>query len=358
MKKGTKIIVGMSGGVDSSLTAMLLKQDYDVVGIVLKLHNTLFKGLDMQACANAKALKRAEKAAEEIGIPLHEVDCSEDFLNKTLKKCWNSFEKGQTPNPCHICNATVKFRGLLQAAKKFSAKNIATGHYARIIFDNKKRPILRRGVDIEKDQTYFLSGLSPEILGHTLFPLGEMTKNDVRKLATLNSLSSVKLRESQDLCFTGPEGHFSNTLCEKFNGKRISGVFVDESGIVLGKHDGIHQYTIGQRRGLGFATGTRVKIISIDPSSGVIIVSDKKEAACSEHCIATPFQWSRDPLEQGDVVMAQVRYRQTPAEAVITRMDKESISISFSKPVFGVTPGQILVLYKDDCVLGSGIISR
>jgi len=358
MKKGGKVIVGMSGGVDSSLTAVLLKQNYDVVGVILKLHNKPLDGFDTQDCGNIQSLERAEKAAEEVAIPLHVIDCSNEFLNNTLKRCWKAFERGTTPNPCHICNATVKFTELLKAAEEFGAEKIATGHYSRIFFDNENRPVLKRGIDIGKDQSYFLSGLSAEILSRTLFPLGKMQKDEVRKLAALHGLSSVKLKESQDLCFTGPEGHFSNALYEKFNGRRIPGFFVDKSGTVLGRHDGIHQYTIGQRRGLGFATGTRVKITSIDPASGVIVVSDKKEAACSKNCIAAPFQWSRDSLKSGDNVMAQVRYRQPPAEAVITQADEQSISISFKKPVFGITPGQVLVLYKDDCVLGSGVITR
>ena len=358
MKKEAKVVVGMSGGVDSSLTAMLLKQEYQVIGATLKLHGISLTNSNMQACGNEQALDRAKKTAEELDIPLHVIDCSEKFLNKTLKQCWKSFEEGNTPNPCHICNAAVKFTELLKTADKFGAAKIATGHYARIISDNKKRPILKRGIDLNKDQSYFLSGLSSEILSRTLFPLGEMKKDEVRKLADFHNLSSVKLKESQDLCFTGPEGHFSNALFNKFKGRSVPGVFVDENGTILGRHDGIHQYTIGQRRGLGFATGSRVKIISIDPCSGVIVVSNKKEAACSRNCKATSFKWSREPMKPGGAVIAQVRYRQTPAEAVITEVDEQSISISFDKPVFGVTPGQVLVLYKDDCIQGSGVISR
>lgn len=358
MKRKSNIIVGMSGGVDSSLTAMLLKQKYKVVGVILKLHNNMVDGFTTQACGNEKALDRAKKAAEEVNVPLHVIDCSECFFNKTLKTCWIAFEQGNTPNPCHICNSVVKFTELLKAADKFGAKKIATGHYAQISSDQKNRPVLKRGADTNKDQSYFLSGLSQEILSRTMFPLGGMRKEEVRKLADLYNLSSVKLKESQDLCFTGPEGHFSNALFNRFSGKRISGVFLNESGTVLGRHNGIHQYTIGQRRGLGFATGSRVKIISINPSNGIIVVSDKKEAACSETCRATSFKWSREPMNSGDTVTAQVRYRQTPTEAVITHTERESISISFDKPVFGVTPGQVLVLYKDNCVQGSGIISR
>lgn len=348
----------MSGGVDSSLTAMLLKQDYDVLGVVLKLHDNPLDGFDTQACENMTTLDRAKRAAEEIEIPLHVLECSGVFLNNTLKRCWAAFEQGDTPNPCHICNATVKFPSLLKAAEEFGADKIATGHYARIIFDEKGRAILKRGVDFNKDQSYFLSGLSSEILSRILLPLGGLKKEMVRKLAERHDLSSVKLKESQDLCFAGQEGHFSNALFKKFNGKRIAGVFVDEKGVVLGRHDGIHQYTIGQRRGLGFATGSRVKIISIDPTGGVIVVSDKQEAACNKNCTAAPFQWSLDALQPGDTIMAQVRYRQTPVGAVITHADEQSISINFEEPVFGVTPGQILVLYRDDCVQGSGVITR
>lgn len=358
MKSKPLVVVGMSGGVDSSLTALLLKEDYEVRGVTLKLRNAAPDASSTRSCGNAKAIDRAQRAADEIGVPLHIVDCSDKFQGSILEKCWRSFESGCTPNPCHICNASVKFVELLSAAGKLGAEKIATGHYARIVFDEHMQPVLKRGVDTGKDQSYFLSGLSSEILSHTLFPLGTMLKKDVKALAEKHGLTSSELKESQDLCFHGPEGHFSNALRELFSGKAVPGIFVDEAGNTLGTHTGIHQYTIGQRRGLGFATGKRVKIVQIDPQNGTIVVSAKKEAARSEYCKAAPFTWSRQPLQPGEQVMGQVRYRQSAVEATILLSDNNSLEVRFSRPVFGVTPGQVLVLYKEDSVLGSGVISR
>jgi len=357
--KNKKIAVGLSGGVDSTLTALLLQQQgFEVMGVTLKLHDRGATDTTGKACGGNQSTLRAQKSADELGIPLHVIACCQKFESRVLKKSWEAFETGSTPNPCFICNTTVKFAELLNTARTLGADQIATGHYARIEFDSWQNPVLKRGLDTNKDQSYFLSGLSPEVLNQTLFPLGSMQKNDVKKLASTYGLSSSTLKESQDLCFAGPEGHFSNALCSRFSGKSTPGVFMDVSGKQLGTHNGIHQYTIGQRRGLGFATGERVKIISINPDSGVIVVSGGKEAACTLQCRAVQFNWSREPLECGERAMAQVRYRQTAVEAVIENNDHNSLQLRFTTPVFGVSPGQLIVLYKDDCVLGCGTITR
>lgn len=354
-----KIIIGLSGGVDSTLTALLLQQQgFDVIGVTLKLHEKNTIGTDGKSCGGNLSAIRAQVSADELGIPLHVINRCEQFEERILEKCWKAFEIGTTPNPCYACNATIKFVELFKTAQSLGAEQIATGHYARIEFDALKRPVLKRGLDPNKDQSYFLSGVSPEILSRTLFPLGAMQKSDVKKLASQYGLSSSTLKESQDLCFAAPEGHFSNALCDRYSGKSISGIFVDEDGTQLGTHQGLHQYTIGQRRGLGFATGERVKIISIDPETGVIVVSGRKEAACFSRCKADPFTWCRTPLKQGEILMAQVRYRQPAVKATIEQIDLNSLQVSFEKPVFGVSPGQLLVLYQDDCVVGHGTIVR
>ena len=356
--KNKKIIVGLSGGVDSTLTALLLKkQGFDVIAVTLKLHENNKTETKDGICGGNESILRAQTSADELKVPLHVIDCRQKFENRILKKSWQAFETGSTPNPCYECNATVKFVELLNTAQTLGVEKIATGHYARIESDSQQRPVLRRGLDTNKDQSYFLSGISSEILSHTLFPLGSMQKIDVKKLATSHGLSCSTLSESQDLCFAAPNGHFSNMLCDRFEGKSTPGVFIDESGKQLGTHNGIHQYTIGQRRGLGLATGERVKIIDINPHSGVIVVSGNKEAACFFQCRTDPFCWCREPLKQGDLAMAQVRYRQTAVEAVIVE-NTSALQVRFATPVFGVSPGQLLVLYKDDCVLGSGAISR
>ncbi|MDA3923175.1 MAG: tRNA 2-thiouridine(34) synthase MnmA, partial [Kiritimatiellae bacterium] len=205
MKK-EKIIIGLSGGVDSTLTALLLqKMGFDVIGVILKLHKSNKSGIDESACGGNQSIMSAQISADELGIPLHIVDCSKKFENRILKRCWKIFESGATPNPCYSCNALVKFVELLNTARCFNAEKIATGHYARIDFDTQERPVLKRGLDKNKDQSYFLSGLPPSILKHTLFPLGSMQKEDVKRAAKKQGLSSSTLKESQDLCFAGPE---------------------------------------------------------------------------------------------------------------------------------------------------------
>ena len=356
--KNKKIIVGLSGGVDSTLTALLLKQQgFDVIAVTLKLHANNTTETNGIKCGGSEFTQRAQRSADELGIPFHVIDCRQKFEKRILEKSWQAFETGNTPNPCYMCNATVKFVELLNTARTLGAEEIATGHYARIEFDSQQRPVLKRGLDTNKDQSYFLSGISSEILNRTLFPLGSMQKSDVKKLVASHGLSCSTLRESQDLCFAAPNGHFSNMLCKHFSGISTPGIFIDESGKQLGIHNGIHQYTIGQRRGLGFATGERVKIININPHSGVIVVSGNKDAACFLQCRANPFYWSREPLTCGELAMAQVRYRQAAVESVIEE-NTSALQVRFATPVFGVSPGQLLVLYKDDCVIGSGTISR
>jgi tRNA-uridine 2-sulfurtransferase len=358
MRNREKIIIGMSGGVDSSLAAMLLKTDYEVVGVTLNFTDRARPEPEARACGNALAVERAGRSAAEAGIELLVVDCSARFREETLHQCRLLFERGCTPNPCHICNARVKFIELMHAAERIGAALIATGHYARIVRDDQGHPFLHRGVDRDKDQSYFLSGVPPEILARTLFPLGSMLKSETRTLADLYNLSSVRQKESQDLCFTGKTQHFSESLCGEDAGAATPGLFIDEHGNTLGAHNGIHRYTVGQRKGLGFAAGKRVRITAIDPVTGAITVSAQREAACSLRCKALPFNWRLNPLRPGESVEAQVRYRQSPAAAAVVKCEGDLLEIEFATPVFGVTPGQILVLYRDERVLGSGVIAR
>ncbi len=355
--KRESVVVGISGGVDSSVAALLLRRRFNVLGVTLKIHSGLTPGSSERECGNLQALERAQRTADELGVPLEIVDCSESFQQRVLHQCWRLFEQGGTPNPCYICNYAVKFAELIRVADRVGAQMIATGHYARTGRDAQGRCLLKRGVDPDKEQSYFLAGLTQNILERILFPLGEMRKEEVRRLAAENALASAVLRESQDLCFTGEPGDFADSLCRRFSGNRVCGVFIDEDGRVLRHHTGIHRYTIGQRRGLDFATGRRVKITAIDPLSGTITVSADERAACSSSCKASAFTWRCDKPGAGTALDAQVRYRQHPTRAVITAAGDDSVELRFETPVLGVTPGQALVLYSGDCVVGSGIIT-
>ena len=356
-----RIVVGLSGGIDSAVTALLLKeQGYEVIGVTLRLRPCGDTSSQAKSCCGSDAARVAGTVAAQLGIRHYAVDCREHFEKDVLRPCWTDFENGFTPNPCVRCNAEVRFDELLEIGRNFGADLAATGHYARIEVDKKKRPLLLRGVDSNKDQTYFLHAIGPDTLRHVLFPLGGRVKPDVRKIAQAHHLINAERSESQDVCFAGPEGHFAEFLRQQYHGRTVPGVFVDESGRVLGTHAGIHQYTIGQRRGLGFATGARVKITAIDPATGTIQVSDRPEAACSLTCRAEAFRWHREPLRVGERALAQVRYRQKAVAATVESLtsDGSAISVRFDEPVFGVTPGQSLVLYEGDLVLGGGRIVR
>jgi len=356
-----RIVVGLSGGIDSAVTALLLQQQgFEVIGVTLRLRACGDTDNQRKSCCGPDAAGMAGSVADQLGIRHYVIDCRERFEHDVLRPCWAAFEGGATPNPCVLCNAEVRFDELLTVARRLGAELVATGHYARVDFDRQDRPLLLRGVDPNKDQSYFLHAIAPETLRHVRFPLGAMTKPDVRAVAQANGLVNAKRAESQDVCFAGPEGHFAEFLRRQFDGRATPGVFVDETGRVLGHHTGIHQYTIGQRRGLGFATGARVKIVAIDPGTGTITVSGQPESACSLLCQAESFRWHREPLAEGDRALAQVRYRQKAVSATIEALASEvhTLRVRFDEPVFGVTPGQWLVLYEGDQVLGGGRITR
>lgn len=346
-----RIAVGLSGGIDSAAAALLLReQGYEVIGITLRM-----KAQDDEATVDAAAA-----VAAQLGIRHEVVDCRAGFETSVMRPCWEAFARGETPNPCVLCNVAIKFGDMFAAAARFGAELVATGHYARLSLDAQNRPLLLRGRDPGKDQTYFLHAVPPETLRRVRFPLGEWTKSDTRAFAAAHGLVNARQAESQDLCFAGPEGHFAEQLRQHFHGKSIPGVFVDETGRVLARHTGIHQYTIGQRRGMGFAAGERVKIIAIDPATGTITVSGRPEAACFDTCRAEGFLWHREPAAAGARVSAQVRYRQKAAFATLETVADEgrTVHARFDTPVFGVTPGQSLVLYDGDVVLGGGRIVR
>jgi len=355
----SRIVVGLSGGIDSAVTALLLKeQGYEVIGVTLRLRMCGDKDGQQKSCCGPDAADMAGSVAAQLGVRHYVVDCRELFERSVLRPCWQTFESGATPNPCVWCNARVRFDELLNVGRRIGAECVATGHYARLQRDGQGRPLLMRGVDPNKDQTYFLHAISPETLRHVCFPLGGMVKPEVRAVAQANGLVNATRGESQDVCFAGPEGHFAEYLRQQFQGRATPGVFVDESGHVLGHHSGIHQFTIGQRRGLGFAAGERMKVVAVDPVTGTITVSGRPEAACSTGCRAEDVCWHREPLKPGDRAMAQVRYRQKAVGVTVEESGEGKLRVAFDEPVFGVTSGQSLVLYDGDLVLGGGRIVR
>ena len=352
-----RIAVGLSGGVDSTVCALLLReQGHEVIGVTLLMQPATASNSELRT--SPSELLPAAAVAQQLGIPHHVVDLRERFEACVLRPCWEAFERGATPNPCVLCNPNVKFFGLLACAQEHGCDAVATGHYARVERDAQNRPSLLRGTDTQKDQSYFLHALDTEALARIRFPLGNMTKPEVRMLAMQYGLVSAERIESQDVCFGDAENHVAEMLRQRYHGKTIPGVITDETGKILRQHDGIHQFTLGQRRGLGVATGQRAKVISIDTQSGTIVISSRPDASCQNMCDAEHFRWHREPLACGTEVVAQVRYRQKPVRATIEEHSpgQRTIRIRFTEPVFSVTPSQSLVLYDGDRVLGGGVI--
>lgn len=351
-----RIAVGLSGGVDSTVCSMMLRDEgYEVVGVTLLMQPAKDEQAQ-KACGGSDSVAVAAAAAAQLGIQHVVVDCRVAFERDVIRPCWETFSRGATPNPCIQCNPRIKFASLVQTAQEQNCALVATGHYARLAYDEQQRPMIRRGADVEKDQSYFLYNLSADVRQRVRFPLGDMTKVEVRARAQAYGLVNASRAESQDVCFSSSEGHIAEQLRKKYDGKAIPGTIVDETGKVLGSHDGIHQYTIGQRRGLKVATGERAKIVSIDAATGTIVLSSRPDAVYGTTCQAQAFYWHREIPAIGTSLMAQVRYRQKPVTATVEAATDDSVRVHFAEPVFGITPGQSLVLYAGDCVLGGGVI--
>ena len=357
-----RIIVGLSGGVDSALTALLLQRaGFTVIGVTLRLQPcTPAADGDPQrrSCCGPGATEQAAAVAQQLGFRHFTVDCHSEFTDRVLRPCWDAFDRGQTPNPCILCNERVKFARLLDLARDLDAEAIATGHYARIEPGPDGQPQLLRGADPQKDQSYFLFALTPEQLAHTRFPLGDKRKTEVRELAREFGLCNAQRVDSQDVCFAAPQGGFAEFLRLKFAGTARPGEIVNEQGRVLGTHTGVHQFTLGQRHGLGVAAGTPVWVRAVDPATGRIELCDDGKRLLAAACTAGAMRWLCAPAERPQECMVQTRYHQTPVAGDVEPLtpDWSRIRVRFRTPVRAVTPGQNLVLYAGDRVLGGGWI--
>jgi tRNA-uridine 2-sulfurtransferase len=351
------IAVAMSGGVDSSVAAArLLESGCDVIGVTLSLHARadIHTG---DACGGEDAIGRAKKVAEELGIPHHVIDGSREFEALVLAPAWEEYERGRTPSPCLLCNERVKFGLLLERARLLGADSIATGHYARIECDERGTPYLRRGVDTAKDQSYFLAGLSAEQLAATRFPLGKMRKSEVREKARALGLASRETKDSQDACLVGPGDNFAEALKSLFLASARQGEIVDEQGRVLGRHDGVHLYTIGQRKGLRVPSKERLWVRAIRAEDAAVVVTAEESRLCSTEFLARDFRW-RGGLAPASPFRCevQVRYRSAPAKATVELLEANAISVALDAPVRAITPGQAAVFYIGDKVIGRGWI--
>jgi tRNA-uridine 2-sulfurtransferase len=343
-----KIVVGLSGGVDSSVAAAALhRQGYDVVGLTL----WLMKGKG-QCCS--EGMVDAARLCEELNIPHHIVDSREVFQKYIVDYLVEGYGAGITPLPCSQCNKTVKFTPMLRYAQdELGIDQIATGHYARITCDSDRYQ-LRRALDTTKDQSYFLYDLSQEVLAHVVFPLGDQTKTQTRQMAAEFGLHTAEKPESQDLCLIEAHGSMQ-TFLDKYLAPK-AGEIVDPTGKVLGQHEGIHHYTIGQRKGIGIAAAHPLYVIAIDAGKNQVMVGDRTFAQ-NPDCTVNQINWVSIAQPSTPIqAEVQIRYRSPAVSATIIPLADNRAKIVFDEPQFSVTPGQAAVWYSGDILLGGGLI--
>jgi len=347
-----KVVVGLSGGVDSSVAAAILhNQGYDVIGLTL----WLMKGKG-QCCS--EGMVDAATICQQLSIPHEIVDMRDVFQTNIVDYLVSGYSAGITPLPCSQCNKTVKFAPMLEYAReKLGSDVIATGHYARIAYDHgTERYQLLRAFDRNKDQSYFLYDLSQELLAGTIFPLGELNKNDTRKIAAEYGLKTADKPESQDLCLVESNGSMRAFL-DKYLAPK-PGDIVDSNGKILGKHDGVHHYTIGQRKGLGIAAAEPLYVIKLDTVNNLVVVGDRTKGTEKE-CTVERVNWVSMAEPRGTIRgEVQIRYRSQPVLATIIPGETDCVQLVFDEPQFSITPGQAAVWYEGDKVLGGGIIKN
>jgi tRNA-specific 2-thiouridylase len=367
-----KIAVAMSGGVDSSAAAALLRQQgHDLVGFTMQLWNQR-RGLSVDEngeplpsrCCSLDDVYDARRVAEELGFPFYVLNLEKEFERDVVAPFVASYLQGETPIPCVACNSRLKFASLDKLAASLGCEKVATGHYARVEFDSAtNRYRLLRGRDPQKDQSYFLWELTQDQLSRALFPLGELSKNDARQAARDNQLAVAEKKESQEICFV-PDGDYAGFIDRYLESEQQSdrlpgaGQIVTTGGDVIGEHAGIHRYTIGQRRGIGIAQARPLYVLNIDAGKNQVIVGGEHELLHDEFTAAGVNWISLDNPREPARAEVRVRYRHTAAPATITSLPDSRVRVKFDEPQRAITPGQATVFYRGDEVVGGGWIAR
>lgn len=356
---GKKVVVGMSGGVDSSVAAYLLKeQGYDVIGVTMQIWQDEEESVRAEngGCCGLSAVEDARRVASVLQIPYYVMNFKKEFKNYVMDYFVEEYLHGRTPNPCIACNRYVKWEALLKRSLEIGADYIATGHYAKVEKHPDGRLAVKSSVTAHKDQTYALYNLTQEQLSHTLMPIGAYTKEEVRRIAAEAGLPVAGKPDSQDICFV-PDGDYAAFL-EQAAPERIpaEGNFVDVKGNILGRHKGITHYTIGQRKGLGLAMGHPVFVAGIRPETNEVVIGEDEDIHTTVvYCDHVNYMAIPD-LEKPRRVTAKIRYAHQGAPCLLQKTENGRVKMTFDEPVRAATPGQAAVFYEDGWVLGGGTI--
>ncbi|MCF6237317.1 MAG: tRNA 2-thiouridine(34) synthase MnmA [Candidatus Marinimicrobia bacterium] len=364
MESKYKVVIAMSGGVDSSLAARLLvEQGYDVMGVTMKLWGYIDTGgrpTHDSNCCSLDDINNAKAECAALGIPHYTLDMSAEFKQIVIENFVSEYKVGRTPNPCIICNTEIKWHALLNKLDDLGVDFLATGHYARKVkHEASGRWVIKRGKDLHKDQSYALWGIRQADLERTLFPLGDLSKKDVRHLAAQADMRTAETPESMEICFV-PDNDYRRFLNEQYPEivrAAPSGDFVDSEGKVIGQHLGIFNYTVGQRKGLGLATGERVFINKIDRERNIIHIGNRADADATSFTVNSCNWLIPEDHIIDHPVDVQIRYNHAAAAATITRISEDELRVVFEKPENAITPGQSAVFFQDRNVVGGGIIS-
>lgn len=357
MSKG-KVVVGMSGGVDSSVAAWLLKkQGYDVIGVTMQIWQDEENIVQEEngGCCGLSAVDDARRVAAAIGIPYYVMNFKDEFQKSVIEYFTKEYLAGRTPNPCIVCNRYVKWEALLQRSLSIGADYIATGHYARIEHLPNGRYAIRRSATMEKDQTYALYNLTQEQLARTLMPVGEYSKDRIREMADEIGLLVAHKPDSQDICFV-PDGDYASFIENTTDQVLQTGDFVTPEGKILGKHKGIIHYTVGQRKGLGLALGYPAFVLEIRPETNEVVIGTYEESLTYIVRANELNFMSVEQITEPVRVFAKIRYNHKGAWCTVERTGEDEIVCTFDEPIRAATPGQAVVLYDGEYVLGGGTI--